>query len=225
MTSLRNAIVGTTVGLAIFVGLPLVGWGLGDVPGFLADGVRLAYVVIAAGTTVAIASLVPPPGRGRGDEEKRVRRQHLAVVLLQVLGLAIVIVAPYGDRRGIGLVSFPGSRATGLALFAAGQAIVSWAQAALDRQFSVEVTIQEGHRLVTGGVYRWIRHPRYLGIVVFTAGFSLVFRSGPALALVGAEAAVLLWRIRDEEALLRREFGDAWDAYARRSWRLLPFVF
>ncbi len=78
---------------------------------------------------------------------------------------------------------------------------------------------------MTEGVYRYLRHPRYLGIVVFTLGFALVFRSGVGLALVPAETFVLLWRIGDEEALLRSEFGPAWDAYAERSWRLVPFVF
>jgi protein-S-isoprenylcysteine O-methyltransferase Ste14 len=36
---------------------------------------------------------------------------------------------------------------------------------------------------------------------------------------------VLLWRIRDEEALMRREFGPAWEVYRRRSWRLVPLIF
>ncbi len=35
----------------------------------------------------------------------------------------------------------------------------------------------------------------------------------------------VIWRVRDEEALLRREFGRAWEGYAERSWRLVPFVF
>lgn len=34
---------------------------------------------------------------------------------------------------------------------------------------------------------------------------------------------VLLWRIHDEEALMRAEFGTAWEAYSRKSWRLVPF--
>jgi protein-S-isoprenylcysteine O-methyltransferase Ste14 len=46
-----------------------------------------------------------------------------------------------------------------------------------------------------------------------------------ALALFGAMCLVLAWRIRAEEALLRREFGAEWEAYTRRSQRLVPFVF
>ncbi len=202
MNSAGHAMMATAIGIAIFVGLPLVGWGLSDV-----------------------AILVPPAGRRPGEEDKRVRRQRLAIVLLQIVSLALVVVAPYADRRGIAVLPAPALRVLGLALFVLGQVAVSGAQIALDRQFSVEVTIQKDHRLVTEGVYRYLRHPRYLGIVVFTLGFALVFRSGVGLALVPAETFVLLWRIGDEEALLRSEFGPAWDAYAERSWRLVPFVF
>jgi protein-S-isoprenylcysteine O-methyltransferase Ste14 len=56
-------------------------------------------------------------------------------------------------------------------------------------------------------------------------GAALAFRSGLSLALAAGVAAVLLWRIRDEERLLRAEFGAQWDAYAARTWRVVPFVF
>lgn len=225
MNSARHAIGAAVVGIAIFVGLPLIGWGLGDLRGFVADPVRLAYVALAALASISLAILVPPAGRRPGEEHKRVRRQRLAILLLQVVSLTLVVVAPYADRREIAVLPMPAIRVLGLALFVLGQVAVSWAQVTLDQQFSVEVTIQKDHRLVTEGLYRSLRHPRYLGIIVFTLGFALVFHSGLGLALVAAETLVLLWRIRDEEALLRREFGPAWEAYAERSWRLIPFLF
>lgn len=225
LNSARHTIVASVVGIAIFVGLPLLGWGLGDLRGFVADPVRLAYVMLAALASISLAILVPPAGRRPGEEHKRVRRQRLAIVLLQVVSLTLVVIAPYDDRREIAVLPVPAIRGLGLALFVLGQVAVSWAQVTLDRQFSVEVTIQKDHRLVTEGVYRYLRHPRYLGIIVFTLGFALVFHSGLGLSLVAAETLVLLWRIRDEEALLHREFGPAWEAYAERSWRLIPFVF
>lgn len=36
---------------------------------------------------------------------------------------------------------------------------------------------------------------------------------------------VLLWRIYAEEALMRQEFGSAWESYRAESWRIIPFVF
>jgi protein-S-isoprenylcysteine O-methyltransferase Ste14 len=62
-------------------------------------------------------------------------------------------------------------------------------------------------------------------VVKFAAWLALLFRSWIGLIAVAPLVAVLLFRIRDEEALMRREFGSEWEAYCRRSWRLLPGVF
>jgi len=58
-----------------------------------------------------------------------------------------------------------------------------------------------------------------------TVGLALVYRSWPGLIAVGLLIPVLLMRIRDEEVLMRSEFGDEWQAYVSRSWRLLPRVY
>jgi len=53
----------------------------------------------------------------------------------------------------------------------------------------------------------------------------LVYRSWLGLILVTVLAGVLAWRIHDEEELMHSEFGTTWEAYARRTWRLVPFVY
>ena len=77
-------------------------------------------------------------------------RQQLALMLLQVLSFAVVIAAPYSDRRDIAVLGeVELVRYIGLGLFALGFVGVSWAEVVLGRQFSLQVTIQENHRLVT----------------------------------------------------------------------------
>jgi protein-S-isoprenylcysteine O-methyltransferase Ste14 len=78
---------------------------------------------------------------------------------------------------------------------------------------------------VTDGLYQYLRHPRYLGILLFTIGISLVFRSWLTLIFVMAMTLVLLWRIHDEEALMREEFKADWESYSQKTWRLIPFVY
>jgi protein-S-isoprenylcysteine O-methyltransferase Ste14 len=87
------------------------------------------------------------------------------------------------------------------------------------------VTLQEGHRLITGGAYRFVRHPRYLGVALLAAGLALLFRSWAGLALFPVILGILLFRIHDEERLMQEAFGQEWQAYARRSWRLIPFLY
>lgn len=53
----------------------------------------------------------------------------------------------------------------------------------------------------------------------------MIFRSAVGLAIVAVIAAVMLWRIHDEEALLREHFREEWEAYRGRTWRLLPSIY
>jgi protein-S-isoprenylcysteine O-methyltransferase Ste14 len=226
VSSVYRSAITLLIGMGLFIGLPLAGWGLRDMPGFFGHPARLSYVVLAILLQVIVVIRLPGAGRDRGRKKKIVRRKRLALMLLQVIPLIIVIAGPYDDRRNIAVLSRAEMfRYLGLVLFCSGFAAMHWAEQSLGRQFSVRITIQEDHQLVTTGPYRYIRHPRYLGIIIFTIGFSLVYRSWMTLILVAALALVLIWRIHGEESLLHQEFGTDWETYSRTSWRLIPFVY
>jgi protein-S-isoprenylcysteine O-methyltransferase Ste14 len=56
-------------------------------------------------------------------------------------------------------------------------------------------------------------------------GWALAFRSGAGVILAMGIIPPLLARIRSEEALLRTQFGDQYDAYCRRTSRLIPGIY
>jgi protein-S-isoprenylcysteine O-methyltransferase Ste14 len=95
----------------------------------------------------------------------------------------------------------------------------------LDRRFSGLVAIQPEHTLVTRGIYGIIRHPSYLGLLVNALGWTLPFRSGVGVLLTALTIPPLLARIRAEESLLRTQFGSEYDAYCRRTSRLIPGLY
>jgi protein-S-isoprenylcysteine O-methyltransferase Ste14 len=95
----------------------------------------------------------------------------------------------------------------------------------LGRRFSGLVAIQPGHTLVTSGVYRVIRHPSYLGLVLMSLGWGLAFRSGLGVLLTALMLIPLVARMRAEEKLLRTEFGAEYDAYRARTSRLIPRLY
>ena len=225
MSSIFRFALKLVAGLVIFIGLPFLGWGVTDPAGFVGHPARLGYVLLTALLQLIIVILLPHLGETR-EGTKTVSRQRLAVLLLQVLPLAIIIAAPYSDSHNFAALGESDAlRYCGLALFLLGFIGMNWAEASLGKLFSVQVTIQAGHQLITGGLYRYLRHPRYLGIILFNLGIALLYRSWLALILVAALSAVLLWRISDEETLMQAEFGADWQAYCKRSWRLIPFVY
>ncbi len=104
-------------------------------------------------------------------------------------------------------------------LAALGAGITLGGMASLGRSFAVLPGVRE---LRTGGLYRFVRHPIYLGeAIILAAAASCV---GPWAVVLAALAVVLLaWRIQAEERLLGSEPG--WSAFAARvRFRLVPGV-
>lgn len=117
------------------------------------------------------------------------------------------------------------SIAVGLGIAASGVVLRTWAIVTLGRFFTYDVTIQPGHRVVTAGPYRWVRHPSYTGGQVGLLGLGVALGSAAAVfALVVVPLIGVLIRIRHEERTLRTALGAEYDAYAARTPRLLPGI-
>lgn len=86
----------------------------------------------------------------------------------------------------------------------------------LGRNWANQATIYEGQRLVTSGVYGWVRHPLYASIIWMFYGASLVYANAGAF-LVNTLIFIpfMVYRARLEEAMLAREFREYGD-YRRR---------
>jgi protein-S-isoprenylcysteine O-methyltransferase Ste14 len=108
----------------------------------------------------------------------------------------------------------------------AGVAIRWIAVATLGRQFTLQVKIIENHELVEYGIYRSIRHPAYLGSLVSFLGYGCALENWISIAVVFTlPLGALLYRIRVEEKVLLEKFGTQYEAYCKRTKRLLPGLF
>ena len=113
--------------------------------------------------------------------------------------------------------------ALAIALILAGMAIRWAAILTLGRMFTVDVAIHPGHRLVETGLYRFVRHPSYTGLIVAFLGVGVEFGNLLSLAAVLGPTTFAIWnRIRTEEGALLRAFGPAYAAYVERTKRLIP---
>ena len=213
-------------GTFLFLGIPLISWGIRDAAVFFENPARLAYATLVPGLQVFSVLYFPGALNSRKKKKSASVSGKTDLVLIQILSLAIVITAPIADRLGTMVlgIGIP-LRFTGLLFVAAGFVLMQAAEKHLADQFSVHVTVQEDHALVETGPYRKVRHPRYLGIILFFGGIAVVFRSGTALMMVTLFMLVLLRRVGMEEALMAKTFGEKWEAYCQRSWRLLPYIY
>ena len=76
----------------------------------------------------------------------------------------------------------------GVLLYAIGGALRLAPTFMLGKRFSGLVAIQPGHRLVTTGLYGMIRNPSYLGLIIYSLGWAIAFRSWLGIVLVALTA-------------------------------------
>ncbi len=209
------AVVSTLAYLALAI------WGLGGFAAWFSHG---SLVVVALATLVmAVASLFTEVNLSSGEREDRANRWVLPA--FGVIGVLSGFVPAYTDRIDFWTFGGEGVRWLGALLFIVGGALRLWPVFVLGKRFSGLVAIQPGHRLVTEGIYRRLRNPSYLGMMVIAVGWALAFRSGVGLLLAALTLIPLVARIHSEEALLRAQFGSEYDAYCSRTWRLIPGLY
>lgn len=89
----------------------------------------------------------------------------------------------------------------------------------------VAVQTDRGQKVIDIGPYALLRHPMYLGVIVYAFGMTLLLGSLWGLVPAAVLAGLLVVRVRLEEGVLRREL-EGYEEYAQRvKWRLLPGVF
>jgi protein-S-isoprenylcysteine O-methyltransferase Ste14 len=216
--------------IVIYLGIPLLGWGIGDLQAFFSMSQRLGYalVVVVVGFAVGWKALDDPVGirGGTGRRDKLVARQRFIRIAITLLLFVALLFLPFADRQDIGvLTSGPVIRWIGVILFGLGIGLVFWSGVALGRFYSGDVTLQEDHRLITSGPYRFVRHPRYAGAILLSFGLSLTFNSWMGLVASVVFIGIILLRIKDEENLMREEFGHMWEGYCEHTKRLIPLIY
>lgn len=157
---------------------------------------------------------------GRTEGGRRTHRAAIAGIVLEMLGLALLFVFPH-------LCITPGPLSQWLSAVAAlGALWLAWAAGAvLGKQLRVQAVVTADHRLVTDGVYSFVRHPIYLALLILFLASTFAFACKEALVvalplfLAGTEL-----RIFAEDRLLAAHFGEEFVRYRRRVKAYLPGV-
>jgi protein-S-isoprenylcysteine O-methyltransferase Ste14 len=145
----------------------------------------------------------------------------LAVVLVVWLGLRRF--PEYFERRLV-----PPDVAwqyVGLVLTACGLGFTVWARRVLGTNWSATPSLKQDHELIQRGPYRMVRHPIYTGLLLAIFGSGLAGGLVWNLAVVGLAAVLLIVKLKAEEALLARQFPDAYRQYRQHSKALIPFLY
>jgi protein-S-isoprenylcysteine O-methyltransferase Ste14 len=113
-----------------------------------------------------------------------------------------------------------------LGLLAVGLVMRWTAIYTLGKSFSANVAIHSTQKLNQSGLFRWMRHPSYTGVLLIFVAMGLNTRNWLGVAIIVVlPMAALLYRIHVEEAALTGAFGAEYVAYSQRTKRLIPGIY
>jgi protein-S-isoprenylcysteine O-methyltransferase Ste14 len=179
--------------------------------------VATAVVILRTNPALLAERLGPRKGAKRWD-----------TAILSIVGLtqlARYILAGF-DQRYAWTAGIPmAAQLAALVVCLLGYALVVWATAA-NTFFSQIVRIQSerGHRVVSGGPYRYIRHPAYIGAILYELAVPILLTSWPIMLISIANTLLFILRTALEDRTLQAEL-TGYPAYAQRvPYRLLPGI-
>jgi protein-S-isoprenylcysteine O-methyltransferase Ste14 len=187
-----------------------------------------AKAIILASAIVMVVIRAPHGQRSRAVKVVRSARGSLEVVLLALAWVAFFVPLLWAVTPVLRFADYPLHAvplAAGVLCLAAGLWLFARSHADLGTNWSITLEVREGHRLVTQGVYRGLRHPMYAALLLYSLGQALVvpnWIAGPSYGV--AMGLLFALRLGPEERLMLAEFGKDYEEYRGRSKRLVPGV-
>lgn len=190
--------------------------------------VWLAKALIVASSLAMVAIRAPHGQRSRRLKVVRSRKGALETVLLTLAWLGFLIPLVWVATPLLSFADYPLYPAPfigGALCFVLGLWIFHRSHKDLGKNWSISLETREDHELISEGVYRHIRHPMYLALLLYSMGQALALPNWVAGPSYGA-AFLLLFALRvgPEERMMIDEFGDAYEEYKERTHRLIPGV-
>jgi protein-S-isoprenylcysteine O-methyltransferase Ste14 len=147
------------------------------------------------------------------------RSGRLARGALAVTAVALIRIF---HTNGLAVHAVP-LRVLGTVLFAGGIGLAVWARLFLGRNWGTPMSLKQEPELVTSGLYRWVRHPIYSGILLATLGTGLATNTY-WLIVFAVMGAYFVYSATVEDRLMATAFPETYTAYHEHTRMLIPFV-
>ena len=183
------------------------------------------YAWLASEIYIAIATRTRS---GNGKVRDRGTLLLLWVVIFSSIFCGIWIGEAQGPNLPSGAIVFgaPWMKFASLLVLIFGLILRWTAVLSLGKSFSANVAIHSTQTVLKTGLYRWMRHPSYTGLLLCILAVGLHTRNWISLLAIFVPPAVaLLYRIHVEEIALREHFGQEYIDYSRQTSRLIPGIY
>jgi protein-S-isoprenylcysteine O-methyltransferase Ste14 len=188
--------------------------------GFMQFG--LFWVIAAIGAVALIRAFA-----GSREKGATARKSRAATLGITIQGIAFGIVGFGPMHMALPWSSAPSLIASALVLLFGGGAIAVFISSvrAMGKNWTVVARTRSDHQLVRSGPFAIVRHPIYLALLLYMIAFAIGFgHLGQLLFAVPLYCVGAAIRVREEEKLLRAQFGDDHARYVREVPAFIPFL-
>jgi len=113
----------------------------------------------------------------------------------------------------------------GLGLFVIGVSIRRVAKRTLGKYYSYGLRTLLNHKLIKHGIYKHIRHPCNLAMLIYSHAIPLIFSSLYGFLLMLGLIPCTLYRIKIEESMLIAKFGNEYREYMKKTKKMIPLIY
>jgi protein-S-isoprenylcysteine O-methyltransferase Ste14 len=116
--------------------------------------------------------------------------------------------------------------AIGMGLIVLGLMIRIHSILTLKQYFTYSVAKVENHKIIETGLYKFIRHPGYLGQLIIFTGISAAISNWLSILVMMIPVTLgYLYRIKVEEKFMIEQLGEGYLHYQERTKRIIPMIY
>ena len=177
----------------------------------------------------AAASRAPYAQKVKKLKIKKSKRKVIEAITMVPVALALMILplfyvfSPWLDSFNMGLRLWV--RIVGVIGFSVAVFMHAWTHYTLKTNWAPFLEIHKGHKLITSGPYKHVRHPMYTAFWLWSI-FQGILLSNWLVLILGIASFALMYfiRINYEEELMIEEFGKKYKSYMKKTGRLFPKI-
>lgn len=199
---------------------------------FMAAGTfawKWAWILMLLGAFILVINLILLPAElieERGRKKDNVKKWDRILTSINILPTILLYVSSGLDYRFKWTGDVPiFINIVGLVLFFSGSMLFTWSMVS-NKFFSTLVRLQTDrqHRVATEGPYKYVRHPGYLGYIVFTLATPIALGTFWGLIFSGITGILLIVRTVLEDSTLKKELPGYAEYIEDVKYRLVPFL-
>ncbi|MFX0023348.1 MAG: methyltransferase family protein [Candidatus Hermodarchaeota archaeon] len=183
-------------------------------------------IIIISFTLILSIDIIIRPISQRRDQYKYTKLSILLFLLLPLISIVPYLEFKLLIQQYFIIWNNYSLFIAGIIVLLLGGILLIYSRILLGKFASSKIIVEQNHTLMTNGIYKYIRHPIYLGMLLVFFGYGLSFKS----CITPFTFLILFFiifnnRMNLEEKLLKEKFGRDYELYLERSKRLIPYIY